>query len=38
MSYYYNYYIGYKKDNKIYPLGPYDCNGNLKPVISKSSS
>ena len=36
MSYYYNYYLGYKKNNKIYPLGPYDFNGNFIPVISKS--
>jgi hypothetical protein len=36
MSYYYNYYLGYKKNNKIYPLGPYDFNGDFIPVISKS--
>lgn len=36
MSYYYNYYLGYKKNNKIYPLGPYDFDGNFIPVISKS--
>ena len=38
MSYYYNYYIGYKKDGKIYPLGPYDCFGHLHSVLSRSSS
>ena len=38
MSYYYNYYIGYKHNGKIYPLGPYDCNGKLKDVVSRSRS
>lgn len=38
MSYYYNYYLGYIKDKKFYPLGPFDCFGNLKPVVSRSSS
>ena len=38
MSYYYNYCIGYMHDGKIYPLGPYDCNGKLCDVISKSRS
>lgn len=38
MSYYYNYYIGYKHDGKIYPLGPYDGNGRLQMVVSKSRS
>ena len=38
MSYYYNYYIGYQKDGKIYPLGPYNCFGKLKTVISRSRS
>ncbi len=38
MSYYYNYYIGYKKDNKIYPFGPYDANGKFYSIISKSRS
>lgn len=38
MSYYYNYYIGYKLDNKIYPLGPYDSFGKLNSVLSKSRS
>lgn len=36
MSYYYNYYIGYESNGKIYPLGPYDCFGNLRKVISRS--
>ena len=38
MSYYYNYCIGYMHDGKIYPLGPYDCNGKLCDVISRSRS
>ena len=38
MSYYYNYYIGYKSQGKIYPLGPYNSIGRLKDVISRSSS
>ena len=38
MSYYYNYTIGYEKDGKIYPLGPYDAHGNLKDVVSRSRS
>lgn len=38
MSYYYNYYIGYKSNGKIYPLGPYDSFGKLKTVVSKSTS
>lgn len=38
MSYYYNYYLGYKKNNKIYPLGPYDLNGNFIQVVSKSKT
>ena len=38
MSYYYNYYIGYEWDGKIYPLGPYNSFGQLCDVISKSRS
>lgn len=38
MSYYYNYYAGYEHDNKIYPLGPYNASGRIKPIISKSRS
>ena len=38
MSYYYNYYIGCKKDGKIYPLGPYNAYHSLKPVISRPRS
>lgn len=38
MSYYYNYYIGYKKDGKIYPWGPYNANGKLEPMVSRSRS
>lgn len=38
MSYYYNYYIGYRKDGKYYPWGPYDANGKLSPAVWKSRS
>ena len=38
MSYYYNYYVGYKKDGKIYPLGPYNCRGQLRSVMTNSRS
>lgn len=38
MSYYYNYYIGYEKDGKFYPLGPYDDRGKLKSALSISRS
>lgn len=38
MSYYYSYYIGYKKDGKFFPLGPYDSFGELHPVLCKSRS
>lgn len=40
MSYYYNYFLGYRNndDGLIYPLGPYDMNGNLHDVFSRSRS
>ena len=38
MSYYYNYYAGYKKNGKIYPLGPFNSAGELVPIISRSRS
>lgn len=38
MSYYYSYYVGYKKDGKIYPLGPYNCRGQLWNLFSRSRS
>ena len=40
MSYYYQYYAGIedKESGVIYPLGPYDCNGKLKPIVEKSRS
>lgn len=38
MSYYYNYYIGYELNNKIYPLGPFDYKGTIQPAVSKSRS
>ncbi len=37
MGWYVEYYIGYKtKDGKIIPLGPYDCFGDIKPILTKS--
>ena len=38
MSYYYDYYIGYEKEGKIYPLGPYRADGSLAPALTKSRS
>ena len=38
MSYYYTYYLGYEREGKIYPLGPYDCFGKLRDVINRSRS
>ena len=39
MSYYYNYYLGYKdKQNKIYPLAPFDNRGKLRSCYSISRS
>lgn len=38
MSTYYSYYIGYKKDKKFYPLGPFDAFGRLCPVVCRSQS
>lgn len=38
MSYYYDYYIGYEKDGKLYPLGPYKENNKLTPALSRSRS
>ena len=40
MSYYYQYYIGYEdvSTGLIYPYGPYNCQGKLKPVVEKSRS
>lgn len=38
MSYYYNYYIGYKRDGKIYPWGPFTGNGELFPALTRSAS
>lgn len=37
MSYYYNFYLGYKKDGLFYPLGPFDMNANIVPVVSYSA-
>lgn len=40
MSYYYNYYLGYKdkEDGLFYPLGPFDNNGKINCVFYKSRS
>ena len=38
MSYYYTYYLGYEREGKIYPLGPYDCFGKLRDVVNRSRS
>lgn len=38
MSYYYNYYLGYKHDGKFYPWGLYDAEGGIHPVVYKSRS
>ena len=38
MSYYYNYFIGYMHEGKIYPLGPYDAKGNPRDAVSRSRS
>ena len=37
-SYYYNYFIGYIHEGKIYPLGPYTANGKRRDVVSRSRS
>ena len=38
MSWYFTYYLGYKKkdDVRIYPLGPFDCNGCWHSIFSDS--
>lgn len=38
MSWYYTYYVGFEREGKIYPLGPYNVEGKLCSVISKSRS
>lgn len=39
MSWYYNYYLGYRgKDGLYYPAGPYDKKGNMICILSKSRS
>ena len=39
MSYYYNYYVGYKDPKgKYHAFGPYNSLGDLCPVLSRSSS
>ena len=38
MGYYYDYYLGYQKDGKIYPWGPYTAAGKIKPVFYRSRS
>ena len=34
MSTCYNYFLGYMKDDKIFPLGPYDSKGKLRSITS----
>lgn len=36
MSYYYNYYVGYKSGGKIYPLGPYNSFGQHCAAVCRS--
>lgn len=38
MSWYYNYYIGRKKDEKIDIIGVFDNNGKVHPVLELSRS
>lgn len=38
MSWYYTYYLGYRKDKMIYPYGPFDKDGNWKCVLCLSHS
>ena len=38
MSWYYTYYVGFEREGKIYPFGPYTVEGKLRPVISRSRS
>ena len=38
MSYYYSYYVGYMLKGQVYPLGPYTNTGELRAVVTKSSS
>ena len=38
MSTVYSYYIGYFKDNKIYPFGPFNCFGKYVPVLERTRS
>ena len=38
MSYYYNYSIGYILDGKIYPIGPFNCEGKPRDVLTLSGS
>ena len=38
MSYYHSYFLGYMKNDKIYPYGPFDFRGRMKPIIEKSRS
>ena len=39
MSWYYNYFLAYEEeDGKLYPYAPFDANGRLMDVLSKSRS
>ena len=30
------YYLGYRKEDKIYPLGPFNEKGKLKPILLRT--
>ena len=38
MSYYFNYSLGYKLNDKFYPLGPCDANGKFYSILEQSAS
>ena len=38
MSYYYEYYLGYEEDGKIFPLGPYNNEGKIIPIVCRPKS
>lgn len=38
MSWYYNYTLGFRKDGKIYPFGPFNHKGEIVDIVSKSRS
>jgi len=34
MGYWHNIYLGYSKDGKVFPLGPYDAKGRIYPIYT----